>query len=76
MNPVLSVKKLKKVYGKKKPFVAVDEISFDTEAGRDSGPSGAERLWQNNDDPDASGRVDAELRRDPLLRKRFSALSL
>lgn len=30
---VLQVKKLKKVYGKKKPFVAVDEISFELKAG-------------------------------------------
>lgn len=33
MNPVVSVKKLKKVYGKKNPFVAVDEISFDLKEG-------------------------------------------
>ena len=34
MNPVLTVRKLKKVYGApKKPFVAVNEISFDLKAG-------------------------------------------
>lgn len=30
---ILSVKNLKKVYGKKKPFTAVDEISFDLKSG-------------------------------------------
>ena len=33
MNTVLSVRKLKKVYGKKKPYVAVNEISFDLKPG-------------------------------------------
>jgi len=33
MNPVLSVKNLKKVYGKKNPFVAVNGISFDMKEG-------------------------------------------
>jgi ABC-2 type transport system ATP-binding protein len=33
MNPVLSVKNLKKVYGKKKPFTAVNGISFDLKEG-------------------------------------------
>lgn len=33
MEPVLSVRNLKKVYGKKKPFVAVNGISFDLKAG-------------------------------------------
>ena len=33
MNTALSVQKLKKVYGKKKPFVAVDEISFELKKG-------------------------------------------
>lgn len=33
MKPTLSVNKLKKVYGKKKPFTAVDEISFDLKPG-------------------------------------------
>ncbi len=33
MPPILSVKKLKKVYGDKHPFLAVDEISFDLEKG-------------------------------------------
>lgn len=31
--PILSVKNLTKVYGKKKPFTAVDNISFDLEEG-------------------------------------------
>jgi ABC-2 type transport system ATP-binding protein len=33
MSPVLSVKKLRKIYEGKKPFLAVDEISFDLRAG-------------------------------------------
>ena len=33
MNPVLSVRNLKKIYGKKKPFTAVDGISFDLKEG-------------------------------------------
>jgi len=33
MNPMLSVKNLKKVYNNKKPFVAVDTISFDIHPG-------------------------------------------
>jgi ABC-2 type transport system ATP-binding protein len=33
MPPILSVKKLKKVYGKKNPFFAVNEISFDLKQG-------------------------------------------
>jgi ABC-2 type transport system ATP-binding protein len=33
MSPLVSVKNLKKVYGKKKPFVAVDGISFDLQEG-------------------------------------------
>ncbi len=33
MTPVLSVKNLKKVYGKKKPFIAVNGISFDLKEG-------------------------------------------
>lgn len=33
MNPVLSVRNLKKIYGKKKPFTAVDGISFDLKQG-------------------------------------------
>lgn len=33
MFPTLSVKNLKKIYGKKKPFVAVDEISFHLKPG-------------------------------------------
>lgn len=33
MKTALSVQKLKKVYGKKKPFVAVDEISFELKKG-------------------------------------------
>lgn len=33
MSPALSVKKLKKVYEGKKPFLAVDEISFDLKEG-------------------------------------------
>ena len=33
MTPILSVKNLKKVYGKKKPFVAVGGISFDLKEG-------------------------------------------
>ncbi len=33
MNPVLSVQKLRKVYDGKKPFLAVDDISFDLKPG-------------------------------------------
>jgi ABC-2 type transport system ATP-binding protein len=33
MNPVLSVQKLRKVYGGKRPFLAVDDISFDLKPG-------------------------------------------
>ncbi len=33
MEPVLSVRNLKKIYGKKKPFVAVNGISFDLKPG-------------------------------------------
>lgn len=33
MDPILSVRKLKKEYGKKNPFLAVDEISFDLAKG-------------------------------------------
>jgi len=33
MNPVLSVQKLCKVYGGKRPFLAVDDISFDLKEG-------------------------------------------
>ncbi len=33
MSPLISVKHLQKIYGKKKPFVAVDGISFDLQEG-------------------------------------------
>ena len=33
MNPVLTVRNLKKIYGKKNPFTAVDGISFDLKEG-------------------------------------------
>ena len=41
MSYVLNVKQLKKVYGKKEPFVAVDEISFDLKQAEILGLLGA-----------------------------------